>query len=388
MQPFISYLIQSAVCLALLYLPFRFFLREETFLSTNRWGLLAITVLSFILPLFNFSGTMQESYFSFPEITVVSYQTNPINTHPAIDWSTIVLWIYLSGMIIVLTHKIIEWIRLKRFIPKGCIWIHQENGIQIYCHLCPTASFSWMNSIVISLKDYEENGREILLHEMAHIRLHHSWDMLWLSILQSIQWFNPFVWLLSKDLQEIHEYEADQSVLRTQIDAYAYQMLLIKKITQSKRFPLANSFRHGLLKKRIEMMNKPSSHSLAKLKYIYLLPIGIGFIGIGTFSTLKTSELPVSQEIGTVLQYVSHHIKYPQQAIEENIQGKVVLEMNLDEKGNAKTIKVVEACDPFLEKEALRIAQKMPQWTNHPTDKSKYIIPIHFKLVPNNMTNH
>ena len=86
-----------------------------------------------------------------------------------------------------------------------------------------------MKYIVISQADLKENGHDILLHEQAHIRNHHSWDLLLVEVCSWLQWFNPAIWLLKQELQNIHEYEADEEVLRQGIDARQYQMLLIKK---------------------------------------------------------------------------------------------------------------------------------------------------------------
>lgn len=111
------------------------------------------------------------------------------------------------------------------------------------------APFSWMKYIVISRQDYEENGREILIHEKEHIRLKHSYDLLFLQLYQVIYWFNPVAWLLKRELQIIHEYEADEKVLQTGIDAKKYQLLLIKKAVGSQRFTsMTNSFNHSKLK--------------------------------------------------------------------------------------------------------------------------------------------
>lgn len=93
------------------------------------------------------------------------------------------------------------------------------------------APFSWMGYIVISRKDLEENGREILIHELAHIHNRHSWDLLVADVCIFFQWFNPASWLLKQELQNIHEFEADETVIKEGVDAKQYQLLLIKKLS-------------------------------------------------------------------------------------------------------------------------------------------------------------
>ena len=80
-----------------------------------------------------------------------------------------------------------------------------------------------MHYIVLSEKDYRENPTEILTHEMAHIRHHHSWDLLLADIGILLQWFNPAAWLLKQEMQSVHEYEADDAVLAAGIDAAAHE---------------------------------------------------------------------------------------------------------------------------------------------------------------------
>lgn len=88
-----------------------------------------------------------------------------------------------------------------------------------------------MGYIVISRKDLEENGREILIHELAHIHNRHSWDLLAADVCIFFQWFNPASWLLKQELQNIHEFEADETVIKEGVDAKQYQLLLIKKLS-------------------------------------------------------------------------------------------------------------------------------------------------------------
>ena len=154
-----TYIMECALCLALLYLPFWGLLRKETFFHFNRYALLAITMLSFILPL-----------ISIPEITtplanneILSIQLEEINVmvsgkalSESISWKTILSAIYLTGLVVCLLYKIYDLIQLLRFIPRGCLWTLKENGIHVHCHVHDIASFSWMNHIVISEKDYEE----------------------------------------------------------------------------------------------------------------------------------------------------------------------------------------------------------------------------------------
>ena len=290
----IIYLFQCAVSLAVLYLPFHVWLRKETCFRTSRMTLLGITALSFLLPLIDMRwitawlGHEEWSVWSeMPEISIFYFYANPGHNHSfCIEPEDgnykyfyllrIVGIIYLLGAMFCFLYKLINLIRLLRFIPKGCLWTHREDGCLIYCHAHPTPPFSWMNRIVISEEDYQSNGQEILMHEQAHIANKHSWDVLWLSLVEILQWFNPFVWMLSKDMNAIHEFEADQMVLCKGIDKARYQLLMIRKVTNRPEYTFSNYLNQGQVKQRILMMN--TSISPKRWKYLYLLPLIVACI--------------------------------------------------------------------------------------------------------------
>ena len=394
MENWITYIAECALCLALLYLPFWGLLRKDTFFQFNRFVLLAITVLSFILP-----------WISIPEITsqlapseTISIQLEEINVMISgkvlsenISWKTILAITYLSGAVTCLLYKMIDLVRLIRFIPRGCLWVHTENGIHIHCHAHDVVPFSWMNHIVISEKDYEENGHNILLHEQAHIACRHSWDVLWLSFVEVLQWFNPFVWMLSKEIQDIHEYEADLTVLHKGINARDYQLLIIQKVVGSGSYTFANNFNHSSLKKRITMMIKEKSNPWARLKYLYILPI-VAICMIACTQSAKSimsyEEVEVKPEypggMGELGKLLNSNLKYPLISFENGVQGEVLVQFVVDKEGNVEEVTVSKGVDPYLDAEALRVIKMMPKWKPGKHEGKevnvKCTIPVGFRL--------
>ena len=379
MEAYLIYIAQSSLCLAMLYLPFRFWLRKEACFHTNRYILLGMTILSFTLPLLRFPWLMQETIIRIPEVVIVGQSVSTPESQFVISWTMVAICLYLSGSFFLLIKRLYEWINLNLFIPRGCIWINEEEGVHIYCHAHPVIPFSWMNQIVISEEDYQENGHAILLHEKGHIQCRHTWDMIWISCVQVVQWFNPFVWLLSKDLQAIHEYEADRWTIDQGEDLMTYQLLLIERGSKQPPFPLTNHFRNSMIRKRILMMNQYPLSSRIRMRYICLFPIVIAMVWMlspkSEISKEEYSELP-----SEVFQYLGRHCKYPTSAIQKGIQGEVVLQMSLDGEGDLQTLKVVKSIDPLLETEALQIIQKMPKWKTGKEGITQYIIPITFNL--------
>ena len=394
MENWITYIAECALCLALLYLPFWGLLKKETFFHYNRIVLLAITLLSFILPLISIPEISSQLALS-DSISIQLEEINVMISGKAlsenINWKTILAFIYLSGSVTCLLYKITDLVRLIRFIPRGCLWVHTENGIHIHCHAHDVVPFSWMNHIVISEKDYEENGHNILLHEQAHIACGHSWDVLWLSFVEVLQWFNPFVWMLSKEIQDIHEYEADSTVLRKGINARDYQLLIIQKVVGSGSYTFANNFNHSSLKKRITMMIKEKSNPWARVKYLYLLPIvAICMIACtqNVKSTISYEEVEVKPEypggMGELSKLMKSNLLYPLISFENGVQGEVLVQFVIDKEGNVEEVTVSKGVDPYLDAEAIRVINMMPKWKPG-KHKGKEInvkctIPVGFRL--------
>ena len=440
MENWIIYIMKCSICLALLYLPFWRFLRKETFFFFNRYALLGITALSFILPLINIPEMSPKLVeveilpIHWENIEVLAYEEQGADR--PVDWMSIIGWIYVIGVLACFIYKMRDLIRLLRFIPKGCLWMEKENGLYIHCHIGKVVPFSWMNHIVISEADYQENGEAILLHEKAHIACRHSWDVMWLAVVEVLQWFNPFVWMLSNDIQDIHEYEADLSVLRQGVDAKNYQRLIIRKAVSSGSYAFANSFNHSSLKKRITMMMKKKSNPWARAKYLYVLPLAT--VAIAAFarpevsneaneiSSVKVNDLasiakveeaksvenslgqmvlntdsvsPVKEKqifqvveempeypggLEECMKFLSKNIKYPVEAHKNGIQGRVIVSFVITDEGDIEDPVVVRGVDPLLDAEALRVIKLMPKWKpgkqRGKAVNVKFTLPIMFRL--------
>jgi TonB-dependent SusC/RagA subfamily outer membrane receptor len=157
--------------------------------------------------------------------------------------------------------------------------------------------FSIFKYIVMSVKDYETGRLYILTHEQEHIGLGHSYDLLLIQVLKIIQWFNPFVWFISRDLKTIHEYEADQAVINQGIDAKQYQLFLVKKVVGNRLQPFTNNLNHGSLKKRIAMMYQKKSNRWLMLKSLCAIPVVA--LTVSAFATPAAMK-PVEELVNTL----------------------------------------------------------------------------------------
>ena len=202
-------------------------------------------------------------------------------------WQEGLVLVYFAGLFFVIVRHLWSLGRMLYLIRHSrCERL--DNGIRLVVHRRKLAPFSWMRYIVISETDLKESGHHILVHEMAHIHYHHSWDLLLAEACAWLQWFNPAIWLLKQELQNIHEYEADEEVLRQGINAKEYQMLLIKKAVGARLYSIANSFNHSSLKKRITMMIRKKSNPWARVKYLYVLLLAA--VTVAAFARPEISE--------------------------------------------------------------------------------------------------
>ena len=293
MGTFLVYILKSSLCLALFYLFYRLLLSKETFHRFNRIALLGVMLISCLLPLVRITVDratvvntsvmlMEEDMLMYPwEMQVM------VQEEAAFPWREWLVAVYFLGIFFFLLRNLWSLGRML-YLIRHSRCRQMENGICLVIHQAGFAPFSWMKYIVISQTDLDENGTDILIHEEAHIRNRHSWDLLLVELCVWLQWFNPAAWLLKQELQNVHEYEADEAVLRQGIDAKRYQMLLIKKAVGARLYSIANSFNHSSLKKRITMMIRKKSNPWARAKYLYVLPLAA--VTVAAFARPEISE--------------------------------------------------------------------------------------------------
>ena len=292
---FFVYILKSSVCLALFYLFYRLLLSNETFHRFNRMALLGLLALSCLIPLMEVTvkdpSDVSLPFLSLEEMLMmasVESVTMVEEAEPVVfPWRELLLMGYLAGILFFFLRHVWSLGRMLRLIGR-CQKEMLGQGIVLFTHREKVAPFSWMKAIVISEADLEESGEAILKHESAHIRNGHSWDLLLAEVCIFFQWFNPAAWLLKQELQNIHEFEADEWVISQGIDAKKYQLLLIKKAVGARLYSIANSFNHSSLKKRITMMIKKKSNPWARMKYLYVLPLAA--IAVAAFARPEVSN--------------------------------------------------------------------------------------------------
>ena len=394
------YTIKSAFVLGILYVPYTLLLRKEDFFRFNRLTLLGILALSIGLPLCNIhalsadnqpvvhAAQLQMIEIGIPIMQMADETDGPSHTSSP-TWFQVASLIFLLGMMTVLCLRLIQMGKMGSEIRKGSLWHSVEDGVDIHCHAGAVAPYSWLHHIVISLEDYEKNGHEIILHEKGHIHNLHSFDILLLTLVEMLQWWNPLVYMLGMSLRDVHEYEADDYVLHQGVSLRDYQNLLIRKAVGASSYTFANNFNHSLTKKRITMMCKKKSNPWMRSKALYAVPMVA--IALSAFATPAfvnpiekdmesggtssltegkvTNNFPIGQtdqqkKKGTakmkgdkvldtcdklpefeggqeqLMKLLQANVRYPETAQSMGVQGRIVVEFIVEKDGSVSDVKV------------------------------------------------
>ena len=306
------YTFKVGLCLIVFYLLFKLFLSKETFHHFNRMMLLGVMFLSLAIPFAKVSLSEPSPVnHGMVMIENLLLQGTAVSEESSFHFSVISClcivialgWLFFLLRILFSVSHLIYTIRKKQLCR------YQVDDAEILIMSGKQSPFSWYNKIIMSKEDYEEHPDEILVHELAHVRLHHSWDILLANLFIIFQWFNPASWLLKRELQNVHEYEADQAVINRGVDAKQYQLLLIKKSVGEHLFSMANYLNYHSLKNRITMMQMKQSNPWRKMKALVVLPMAA--LTIVAFANPKVERIAeqVENESGTVINKAMAEVK-------------------------------------------------------------------------------
>ena len=413
----LPYIIKSALVLALLYICIMPLLEKETFHRLNRIIILGCMLLSFIVPFIHFTGgtnptvNMVRQAVQLPEIMIDG------NGSEQSTWNltNIMICIYIIGVVAIFFMTVVQTSSLILRMRK-CEQIADNRGNTIVLTDYTISPFCFFHYIVMSRDDYANNRGFILTHEQEHIRLHHYIDLIVLQLATIIQWFNPFVWLIGKNLKAIHEFEVDEAVLNKGIDATQYQQFLVIKAVGNRLQPFANNLNKESLKRRIIMMNQKKSNRWMMLKALFVIPVATLAVSVfantsdmssmakaanttaNSISTnnmqTKQSDIKSSDKVEVMpefkggnkamMEFLMMNMKYPESAVKAKQQGKAVVGFVVKKDGTVSDVYIVKSTGyDVLDNEAMRVVKSMPAWEpgkqkGKPVDV-KYFVPITFR---------
>ena len=360
----------------------------------SRVFLLLSCLLPLVLPFLKWNYlneiTPVALHISLPEIKVSGRGNN--ETMGGLSRFTMLAFIYLAGTVWISIRQISAHIRFRNFLKKqervaiatGQVYIHTGHGPGSYGKkiFFPAASIDPM----------------ILRHEQAHVAYGHFYDLVFLQVMKALCWPNIFLYLVARELQLVHEYEADQQALQN--DAPAYTSKLLANVLGVSSFSIAHSFFQHPIKRRIIMLQQTSGQQ-ARLR---IAATAIALTAVFSVSalwaqTVKKSKpkvaSPTAQAFnyvqqmpefkGNVTEYLATHLVYPEKARNAGIEGRVALRFIIGTKGQVEHPEVVRTSgNELLDREALRVVSHMPNWkpgrNNGKIVKVYFTLPISFKL--------
>ena len=413
----LPYIIKSAMALALLYTCTMPLLEKETFHRLNRIIILGCLILSFIVPFIHFTGgtnptvNMLRQAVQLPEIMIDG------NGSEQSIWNLadIMICIYIIGVVAIFTMTVVQTASLILRLRK-CEQIADNRGNTIVLTDYTISPCCFFHYIVMSRDDYTNNRGFILTHEQEHIRLHHYIDLIVLQLATIIQWFNPFVWLMGKNLKAIHKFEVDEAVLNKGIDATQYQQFLVIKAVGNRLQPFANNLNKESLKRRIIMMNQKKSNRWMMLKALFVIPVATLAVSVfanttdmsnmakaanTTANSISTNNMQTKQSDKKIfkvveempkfkggdaklMEFLMMNVKYPESAAKAKQQGRAIVGFIVRKDGTVSDVYIEKSTGyDVLDNEAMRVVKSMPAWEpgkqkGKPVDV-KYFVPITFR---------
>lgn len=392
-----SYIIEANIGIVFMYVAYVLILGNENDFRKQRAALLGILISSSIFPLIKVSDAIEAAgltTITLPEVTVTP------------DAPVDLAWIYLVIVSLVALPAVLSAVRLYRFARQagrydGSYFIIESNK--------DLPSWSFFNLIFIG-RASELSGEDkelIIKHEMLHGQLLHSLDMVLITILCIVFWFNPVLWLCRRTLAKVHEFEVD-SIIAQQSGTMNYSALLAKTALSRNGFLLAHHFNQSFILKRIHMIN------MIKNKISNWKVAGLGAAVALYFAAVACTEpvaennsvekpqgefkIDTSGEVFTIAdesatpkngitefyKELADNLEYPEQARQMGIEGKVFVEFIVNVDGNLSDFKVVKGIGAGCDAVALKAVTESQAWNPGKQKgvpiRQRLVLPITFKL--------
>lgn len=311
------YLIKWAIALSSLFVLYALTLRRETFHSLKRAVLLGVLVVSAVLPFVQLqvvsplgaltrgarpvsldnvflSGGQSVEVVREAELAVRASldggevkdngtelqkgEVTGVQAKQPSEWipfSLILLW---GGGALVLLVLYARSLLATSWMIHRSRRVKMDGVLEDICVLVSSrlvSPCSWMHWILLPEQTLArpQELRTVLLHEQAHVRFGHSWDMILAEVTARLLWFLPFAWMVRRELSDVHEFEADQAVLQAGVAQTAYDAVLVAQATGTRLQPVVNAFNQTQVKARLAMMYAKASSRRSQLKALWMLPL-------------------------------------------------------------------------------------------------------------------
>jgi len=412
MDEFIRFLVVSNVSLFIVWISYKLVLKRSTFHGLNRAYLLVGSVLSMIVPFVPTSWETADTYIGLklPTIEVGSAIIPVVHSALSVD---VLSLLYTLGALVALWFFIRSVSSLMKLVRQA----HSEILMGEWVVRSDKAGpFSFLSIVHLPQKLSSNNLETILQHELAHVKLGHSYDVLWLSFLRILFWFNPLLTFFMRTLQEIHEYQADALTHISSTKEHYVKVQLDQLFQLPSELSFANSFYNSInLKKRVNMIYSEKTSKWGTARYLVAVPLiaTIGLLAACTETDVPTPPPPPAPPAApaspvaspsnanmvykkadvmpeypggmqALMAYMGESIKYPKAASEAGVEGKVFVQFVVGIDGKVSLIEVVKSVHEDLDAEATRVISEMPDWKPGVKDGEKVnvqmVLPISYKL--------
>jgi TonB family protein len=390
------YILQVTLSMAAFYAFYYIALRRETFFGVNRFYLLSTLVLSLILPFLHLDiaqnviqPELMPTVILLENSFVTFSQKLSSSSLKGLEWTDLFLAIYLAGLLWMAVRLYLALRQINRISANG--QSAKVNGHDCILSEDVKSPFSFFNTIFLpadhNYKDDELS--EVIAHENAHIAERHSYDVFMMEIVTMLCWLNPFIYLYKKSLTEVHEYTADQAVLKFS-NWENYAELLVRQQFRQLPNALSHQLIYSQLKNRLRMMTRKPSGRIARLKYLGVIPAL--FISLILFSfTYQSSSItnsvapvqlsgivdadldmpvfPGCEDIAyaeqkqctstKLMEYVGNNLVYPKSLQKKGIEGKVIARFVVGSNGKVKDISIVKPLHKDADLAVLNLLKQM-----------------------------
>jgi len=390
-----QYIVLANLFLSAFFGLYVLLLKKETFFQVNRAYLLSVLLLSFVLPLIHANWFGQSAIAGQIKYSVIGKPIDVFaSTQPGVSHFTFfqfISWTYIIGIIAFSLYLLIKLLAVKKII----------------FNTDDQSSYSFFKRIYLS--EGNSSNQLICEHENIHAAQWHSADVLLMEIVIIFNWFNPLVYLFRKELKNLHEFIADEGALKLSESKKEYAMLLFSQTFETPVNNLVNPFfNQKLLKQRIMMIQKDKSQKSTLLKYLLAVPLFALMLALSS-ATMTGNEAATSSEKAALFsqqkdkiftavdhapefqggfnnfyKFLQQNIKYPAEARQKKIQGKVFITFIIEKDGSFSNLRVLRDPGYGCGTEALRVMKLSPKWNpgiqNGHKVRVQYTMPINFTL--------
>ena len=418
---FLIYLLQVHIALSLLFIAYKALSARNTHLVTRRALLLGILLFALTYPLYRLPSVADAMphtlQFTLPELSIAPAAA--AQTPASFNLYRLGAWLYGGIALLLGLRMVIRLLSIVGLRRRGRLY--REGAWRIvFCPepIQPCSFFHWI-FLPASMADTSDARATILKHEKAHIRQMHTLDILLGEVVAALCWINPLAWLLLKEIRLNLEYLADRAALADEPEKRTYQYLLLDLALDNRPQASAIPFGHSFLKERIAMINRRTSSTRSRYRYLLVLPLCLLLV-VGSQScrqsadhkaanspatttetlpqTATLREVPEQEpvfEVAEVMpefpggpqalfEFIRDNLKYPQEAIDNQTEGRVILQFVVDKRGKVNNIQIKRNIDPALDRAAIDVVRALPAWKpgmqNGQQVNVRYTLPIVFKL--------